>query len=197
MKIKNGILIYGIVIWVLCMAIFMVGFRNIELTTPKTEFEIIRELPQVKEIKSKMEDRIQYAIENRKFYELTDYERWLVESIVCGESGNQPYRGKVAVASCIINAAIKEDMRPEEVQKAYQYFGFKDIDKFESECMAAYGNTNLSDEVRQAVAQVFDKGELFSDEVLWFCFTSTNSSFHNSVRYIATIGNHNFYGEWT
>lgn len=197
MKIKNGILVYGIVVWIVCMAIFIIGFSNIEMTTTKTEFEIVRELPQVKEIKSKMERRIQYAIENKKFYELTDYERWLVESIVCGESGNQPYWGKVAVASCILNAAIKNDMRPEEVQKEYQYFGFKDIDEFESECMAAYGNTNLSDEVRQSVVQVFDKGELFSDEVLWFCSTSTNSSFHNSVRYITTIGNHNFYGEWT
>ena len=46
-------------------------------------------------------------------YPLSDYERWYVECIVCGEAGNEPYWGKVAVASCILNACVKDNIRPE------------------------------------------------------------------------------------
>lgn len=133
-------------------------------------------------------------IEPEHFYPLTDYERWLVESIVAGESGIEPYWGKVAVASCILNACLLEDKRPEEIQTMYGYAGWKPIEEFESECMEAYGNTNLADEVRDAVNQVFDKGEVLSNEILWFC--SGYSSWHESQRFIFEIGNHRFFGSW-
>lgn len=133
-------------------------------------------------------------IEPTSFYTLTDYERWLVESIVAGESGIEPYWGKVAVASCILNACLLEDKRPEEIQTMYGYVGWKPIEEFESECMVAYGNTDLADEVRDAVSQVFDDGEVLSNEILWFC--SGYSSWHESQRFIFEIGNHRFFGSW-
>lgn len=133
-------------------------------------------------------------IEPEPFYSLTDYERWLVESIVAGESGIEPYWGKVAVASCILNACLLEDKRPEEIQTMYGYAGWKSIEEFESECMEAYGNTDLADEVHEAVSQVFDKGEVLSNEILWFC--SGYSEWHESQRFVIEIGNHRFFGSW-
>ena len=128
------------------------------------------------------------------FYELTNEERWFVESIVAGESGIEPYWGKVAVASCILNACLIEDKRPEEIQIMYGYAGWKPIEEFESECMVAYGNTDLADEVREAVSQVFDNGEVYSNEILWFC--SGYSSWHESQRFIVEIGGHRFFAPW-
>lgn len=134
------------------------------------------------------------VIETESFYLLTDYERWLVESIVAGESGIEPYWGKVAVASCILNACLLEDKRPEEIQTMYGYAGWKSIEEFESECMAAYGNTDLSDEVRDAVSQVFDDGEVLNSEILWFC--SSYSKWHESQKFVIEIGGHRFFAPW-
>lgn len=128
------------------------------------------------------------------FFSLTLEERILVESIVAGESGIEPYEGKVAVASCILNACLLENKRPEEIQSMYEYAGWKPIEEFESECLKAYGNTELADEVREAVSQVFDKGEVLSNEILWFC--SGYSKWHESQRFIVEIGNHRFFGSW-
>lgn len=128
------------------------------------------------------------------FFSLTLEERILVESIVAGESGIEPYEGKVAVASCILNACLLENKRPEEIQFMYEYCGWKPIKEFESECLKAYGNTDLADEVREAVSQVFDKGEVLSNEILWFC--SSYSKWHESQRFVVEIGNHRFFGSW-
>lgn len=137
------------------------------------------------------------VIEPQSFYPLTDYERWLVESIVAGESGIEPYWGKVAVASCILNACLLEDKRPEEIQTMYGYAGWKSIEKFESECMAAYGNTDLVDEVREAVSQVFDNGEVLSNEILWFYAPKYSSgSWHQTQKFVVEISNHRFYAPW-
>lgn len=131
------------------------------------------------------------------FYPLSNYERWLVESIVAGESGTEPYWGKVAVASCILNACLLENKRPEEIQTMYSYAGWEPIEKFESECMETYGNTNLADEVREAVSQVFDRGEVFNNEILWFYAPKYSSgSWHRTQKFVVEISNHRFYAPW-
>lgn len=142
------------------------------------------------------EDAVALSIESEPepVYPLSDYERWYVECIVCGEAGNEPYWGKVAVASCILNACVKDNIRPEEVRTKYGYAGWYDIDQYEQDCINAYGNTTLADEVREAVAQVFDDGEVYSRDVLWFYNPDNGySSFHNSQKFIAKIGSHAFY----
>ena len=134
--------------------------------------------------------------EEAAFYPLSSSERELVLNIVTGEAGNQPYEGKVAVASCILNACLFEDKRPEEIQTIYGYAGWKSIEEFEEECEKAYGNTILADEVRQAVKQVFDEGEVYNN-VYWFYNPSVGySEFHESMNYINTIGKHKFFGRW-
>lgn len=127
-------------------------------------------------------------------YPLSDYERWYVECIVCGEAGNEPYWGKVAVASCILNACVKDNIRPEEVRTKYGYAGWYDIGQYEQDCINAYGNTTLADEVREAVAQVFDDGEVYSRDVLWFYNPDNGySSFHEGQTYVGTIGSHKLF----
>lgn len=128
------------------------------------------------------------------FFSLTLEERILVESIVAGESGIEPYEGKVAVANCILNACLLENKRPEEIQTMYDYTGWKPIEKFESECMEAYGNTKFADEVREAVSQVFDDGKVLNNEILWFC--SSYSEWHESQRFVVEISNHRFFAPW-
>lgn len=142
-----------------------------------------------KEIQIEKEEK-----EKEPVYWLSQYERWVVVSIVAGEAGIEPYEGKVAVASCILNACLLEDKRPEEIQSMYGYAGWQPIQEFESECMDAYGNTNLADEVRQAVSQVFDDGEILDNEILWFC--SGYSKWHESQKFVIEIGGHRFFAPW-
>ena len=199
---KNGfvnlILKTAIVVWAVFIILVLVSFVKFE--TPNSNSKL----------QTGKLDQIEPLIENESlqliaaptpeqtapeyFYPMSDYERWLVESIVAGESGIEPYWGKVAVASCILNACLLEDKRPEEIQSMYGYAGWKPIEEFESECMEAYGNTDLADEVRDAVSQVFDKGEVLSNEILWFC--SGYSEWHESQRFVIEIGNHRFFGSW-
>lgn len=136
------------------------------------------------------------ALIDTVYYPLTDEERRLVEGMVTNEAGNQPYDGKVAVANCILNTILADGYTAAQVKAQYGY-SYYDIEKFESECLAAYGNTKLSDEVRQAVSQVFDDGKILSDNIFWFYNPSyCYSSFHESMRYQFTIGQHKFFGKW-
>ena len=135
-------------------------------------------------------------LQDSAYYSLTDEERRLVEGMVTNEAGNQPYDGKVAVANCILNAMLVDGYTVAQVKAQYGY-SYYDIEKFESGCLAAYGNTKLSDEVRQAVSQVFDDGKILSDNIFWFYNPSyCYSSFHESMRYQFTIGPHKFFGKW-
>ena len=105
------------------------------------------------------------------------------------------WRSKVGVASCILNACIKDNITPEEVKNLYQYSGWKDVEEFKSECMEAYGNADLADEVYDAVYQVFYNGEVLNQDILFFYNHSYGySAFHESQQHIITIGNHKFFG---
>lgn len=162
----------------------------IDIETAKVKEKIDNDFPkkEVKEVEKKAEEK-------PKFYPLTTSEKELILNIVTGEAGNQPYWGKVAVASCILNACLKDNIRPYEVKTLYGYSGYKSIKDFEKECMRAYGNTNLSDEIYQAVEQVFDRGEVYSSNMYWFYNPNYGySSFHESMNHIVTIGEHKFFG---
>lgn len=194
---ENFIFVVSLIAWVVIMFLVLFTFREKYLAVNDSnkhtdiiyQHSITSTLDKLKT--STIENEI---IETKSFYPLTDYERWLVESIVAGESGIEPYWGKVAVASCILNACLLEDKRPEEIQTMYGYAGWKSIEEFESECMAAYGNTDLADEVCDAVSQVFDEGEVLNNEILWFC--SGYSSWHESQKFVIEISNHRFYAPW-
>ena len=206
MKISmNVILKITIIIWaIVLILVFIFCPRRNDIHHSSYEFKNIRinniTVLCIEKIKNEYSDVLyssQEEIKSSIFYPLTTEERYIVESIVCGESGIEPYWGKVAVASCILNACLLEDKRPEEIQIMYGYAGWKPIEEFESECMEAYGNTKFADEVREAVSQVFDKGEVYSNEILWFYAPKySRGSWHQTQKFVVEISNHRFYAPW-
>ena len=157
------------------------------------EIEEVEPTPEIESIIPSIQSTVAY-------YPLTDDERYLIECIVTGEAGNQPYEGKIAVANCILNAWLKEQTTLNEVLDKYGYKIWTSLEKFEMECMEAYGNTDLADEVRAAVSQVFDDGDILNEEILWFYapkwMKSGTSEWHESQRFVIEIGNHRFFGTW-
>ncbi len=120
---------------------------------------------------------------------LTDSERHVVESIVAGESGNQPFVGKKLVAQAIYNGMLRDNMSPSQVRKQYSYDGYKDIDEFERECLKAYGNTNAADECRQAVKEIFDNYSMPTDDFVLFFYAPAHSkgTWHENAKTLKPI----------
>ena len=120
---------------------------------------------------------------------LTDSERHVVESIVAGESGNQPFDGKKLVAQSIYNAMLRDNISPSQVRKQYSYSGYKDIDEFEKECLKAYGNTNVADECRQAVKEIFDNYSMPTDDFVLFFYAPAHSkgTWHENAKTLKPI----------
>ena len=120
---------------------------------------------------------------------LTDSERHVVESIVAGESGNQPFVGKILVAQAIYNGMLRDNMSPSQVRKQYSYDGYKDIDEFEKECLKAYGNTNAADECRQAVKEIFDNYSMPTDDFVLFFYAPAHSkgTWHENAKTLKPI----------
>ena len=115
-------------------------------------------------------------------YYITPDERTLIERVVMGESGNQGTTGEMLVAQCILNACEKDGIRPAEAVKKYQYAGY---------CEA------VTDEVKDAVANVFDAGETITDEpILYFyAFKTTKSAWHESQTLVIEHKDHRFFKE--
>ena len=130
---------------------------------------------------------------------LTDSERHVIESIVAGESGNQPFDGKKLVAQCIYNAMLRDNMSPSQVRKQYSYSGYKDIDEFEKECLKAYGNTNAADECRQAVKEIFDNCSMPTDDFVLFFYAPAHSkgTWHENAKTLKPITSVNEDGSTT
>lgn len=120
---------------------------------------------------------------------LTDSERHVVESIVAGESGNQPFVGKKLVAQAVYNGILRDNMSPSQVRKQYSYDGYKDIDEFEKECLKAYGNTNAADECRQAVKEIFDDYSMPTDDFVLFFYAPAHSkgTWHENAKTLKPI----------
>ena len=113
-------------------------------------------------------------------YELTEEERAAVEKCVMAESGIEPYDGQVAVAQCLLNLCEVRGERPETII---------------SDCFTSLQVTP-SESVKDAVSAVFDKGEVaIEDTPLYFYAPDVCASeWHETQRYISTIGGHRFFG---
>lgn len=115
-------------------------------------------------------------------YELTSNELATIQSVVMAEAGAEPYEGQMAIAQCILNACIKDDIRPTEAIKKYKYTSHRP-------------EPTLS--VKAAVSAVFSRGEkVLSDDTIYFYAPDRCvSSWHESQQYVATIGGHRFFEE--
>ena len=116
------------------------------------------------------------------FY-LSNYERRVVECVVMGESGGESYQGQLLVAYCILNACKKDGLQPSEVRRIYKYSGWND---------------RPSKSVKNAVSSIFDNGyKPVNDTPLYFYAPKhCNSTWHETQRYICTVGGHKFFGRW-
>lgn len=138
-------------------------------TEPETEPESIAEIEQ--------------SVEIEPLFYLSDYERWIAECIVMGESGAEPYEGQILVAQCLLNACLKDDLHPSKVRTKYKYSGWND---------------NPSDSVKEAVSAVFDDGYKVTEEFILYFYAPKylKSKWHETQRFVIEIGGHRFFAEW-
>lgn len=116
------------------------------------------------------------------FFELTAEERTLIEQVVSAESRGEPYDGQVAVAQCILNACLKDGIRPAEAIVEYKYTGARE---------------EPTRSVREAVAAVFDRGEGVTEEPIIYFYNPALASgeFHETQIFVIEIKNHRFFKE--
>lgn len=116
-------------------------------------------------------------------FHLNDYERWVAECIVMGESGSESYEGQVLVAQCLLNACLKDSLQPSEVRIEYKYSGW---------------NENPTDSVKAAVKAVFDDGYKITDEHILYFYAPkyAKGQWHETQRFIIELGGHRFFAEW-
>lgn len=129
---------------------------------------------------------------------LTEDDRWFIESVVAGECAYEPYEGKLAVAQCYFDAMVKSGLSAREVQKAYGYVAWNDrLDK---------QNPKMYIEVMDAVHDIFDMGQFVTEKPILFFYAPSlcDSPWHESQKYAMTIGGHKFFyaaedenAEWT
>lgn len=118
----------------------------------------------------------------KKYYELTETERALIEQVVAAEACGEPFKGQLAVAQCILTACKRDNIRPAQAIKKYGY-------------TTAYATP--TDNVKEAVAAVFDLGDGATDEPIIFFYAParTTSEWHESQIFVIEIGNHRFFKE--
>lgn len=116
------------------------------------------------------------------FFALTPEQRTLIEQVVSAESRGEPYDGQVAVAQCILNACLKDNITPEQAIKKYKYTSAR---------------VEPTSSVREAVAAVFDSGEGVTDEPIIYFYNPNlcESEFHESQIFVIEIQNHRFFKE--
>lgn len=188
-----------VAIWaMLIVYVLTARSKSADVEIGKQNLPQINVADQIEQIVKVENENLIVEIETEKqFYHLSEEERTLVESIVCGEAAVEPYEGKVAVASCLLNACLLEDKRPDEIRKLYKYSGWKPIEEFKTECIKAYGNTNLADDIKAAVEQVFDNGNVTDDTILWFYAPKySKGEWHQTQRFVIEIAGHKFYAPW-
>ncbi len=115
-------------------------------------------------------------------FPLNNVQRDLVERIVMAEAGGEDYDGQRLVAQCILNACERDGISPEEAVREYQYTR-----------PATYASQSCCD----AVAAVFDRGELVTAEPVLFFYAPRwiYSAWHESQVFVLEHGGHRFFKE--
>lgn len=110
-----------------------------------------------------------------------------VMRVVGAECRGEPADGIKAVCEVIANRSEMYGMTPEEVVKQEGQFAEPMPSEF-------YDGGEL---VNEMCLLTFACGERwFEEPIMAFCSTGCNSAWHNSLRYVCTIGGHNFYARW-
>lgn len=190
MKVKSKNIFY---IGLILMTIMIIGgvclhCEAIETKDKKVEIETDKEGDNKVEIKviddETEEEYVETTIEETEpvFY-LSDYERWVAECIVMGESEGESYEGQMLVAQCLLNACLRDGLQPSEVRVNYKYAGW---------------NEKPSESVKNAVSSVFDDGRKVTEEFILYFYAPKYSKgkWHETQRFVIEVGGHRFFAEW-
>ena len=115
-------------------------------------------------------------------HELTDDERALAERIVACEAGADSLEGQMAVAQCLYDSAVLDNLTIQQVFKKYGY--------------SSLYNRKVTAENELAVSMVFDYGAKISDKpIQWFVTqAAAPGSWHErGATFAGQIGAHRFY----
>jgi spore germination cell wall hydrolase CwlJ-like protein len=114
-------------------------------------------------------------------YELTDEERIAVECAVMCEAGGESVKGQMMVAQSILDGTLRNDFTVIETIQKYQ--------------IASTSYSRVTDEVKESVSRVFDDGERITEEKtdLWYNPALVVSTWHESQKYVITVGSHRFF----
>lgn len=150
----------------------------------KEKEKILRAQQEAKKNASKSSQPIKTASANISFYERDLLER-LVEAEACGE----PYEGKLAVATVVINRVNSKNFPNTIHGVIYQKNQFSPV---------ANGSINrkASAESKRAVRQVIDEGyRSFGADVVYFLNPdiATSKWIIKNRTFVTVIGNHHFY----
>ena len=112
------------------------------------------------------------------------YDYGYVVRVVGAEARGEPFECMMAVAQCIRETARRTGKTPEEVVKVPGQYA----EPVSEDC-----DDNM-EAVNEACLLVLSEGKnVVNDTIEFFCATGTKSKFHNSLRYVCTIGHTNFY----
>lgn len=144
--------------------------------------EVIEIEPQIEE--SNLEIEIEYYESPIK---LTEDEWWVVQCMVAGEAGWEPYEGKKAVAQCIFDAMLKDGISAREVRDKYQYAGWND--------QLEYQSREMYIECMDAVTDIFVSGKFVTEKPILFFYNPAlcRSDWHEAQEFEMKVGGHRFF----
>ena len=149
-----------------------------------TEILFIRETApesQIEDVSEVVEEPVE---EKGPFFYISDDERYTIACIIAGEAYNSGMDLKTAVAQTIYIAMKIEDCRLNDVISRYD--GYRDRSVIED---------RVWQECQEAIAQIFDRGEMAVDEPIEFFYAPQycTSDWHESLKYVTTIGGCRFF----
>lgn len=117
-------------------------------------------------------------------YKITDSERERIERIVASEGGYCGYEFQALVASCILNGAEAENMRPVELFDRGDFWLTHNVEPTET--------------TKQAVSDVFDKGIMPTSAKVRYYYNPKicRSELHEKFKYVLTCCDCRFFMDW-
>lgn len=117
-------------------------------------------------------------------YRITDEERREIERIIASEGGYCEYRFQALVAQCILNGAERDNVRPSNLFARGDFY--------------ITHNVEPTEVTKQAVSDVFDKGEFPTTECVMYYYNPDycSGAAHETKRYVLTCCGCRFFTEW-
>lgn len=162
----------------------LVDWAKKEAVDRPTEIVLIRETAldgQIEGVSEAVEEPVE---EKEPFFYISDDERHTIACIIAGEAYNSGMDLKTAVAQTIYIAMKIEGCRLNGVISRYD--GYRDRSVIED---------RVWQECQDAIAQIFDRGEMAVDEPIEFFYAPQycTSDWHESLKYVTTISGCRFF----